>query len=98
VGSLRGYWPVMGARLALASELVFNSDRLMRDGRDAGPALLGRVFASGRLPGDRLSYRIGITNLLDWDWSVPVNDGYDPVLAIPQVGRTVMAQLTYEGP
>ncbi|HUS66202.1 MAG TPA: TonB-dependent receptor [Kofleriaceae bacterium] len=92
LGSLRGFWPALGERLGLAAELVYNHDRPRRDASDAGPALLARLFASGRLADGRLWYRAGVTNLLDWDWSVPVGDEYEQ-RSIRQEPRTFHAQL-----
>ena len=95
VGSLRGFWPVLAERLGLAAELVYNGPRPMRGGRDTGHMLLGRVFASGRLADQRLWYRVGVTNALDWDWSVPVGEEYQQQ-AIQQPDRAVQAQLVYQ--
>jgi outer membrane receptor protein involved in Fe transport len=97
VGSLRGFWPVLAERLGLAAELVYNSPRPRRDGTDAGPALLGRVFASGRLRSTPLLYRFGVTNLLDWDWGVPVGEEFRQE-SIRQEPRTFHVQLVYELP
>jgi hypothetical protein len=95
VGSVRAFWPVLAERLGLAFELVYNSPRTRRDGTEAAPALLGRVFASGRLRSTPLLYRFGVTNLLDWDWSVPVGEEFVQQ-SIRQSPRTFHAQLVYE--
>ncbi len=95
VGSLRGFVPLLGERLGLASELIYNSPRPRRDGTDAPSALLGRFFLSGRLRGAGLLYRAGITNVLDWDWSVPVGEELRQQ-QIAQPARTFQAQLIYE--
>lgn len=92
--SMRGFWPVVARRLELAGELVYNSRRATRDGGSGVPVLLGRVFASGRLQGG-LTYRLGVTNVLDWDWSVPVGEEFVQQ-AIDQPGRTFHAQLVYQ--
>jgi outer membrane receptor for ferrienterochelin and colicins len=94
-GALRGFWPVLAERLGLAGELVYNSPRPRRDGRDAAPAVLVRLFATGRVRGTGLLYRLGVTNLLDWDWSAPVGPEYRQQ-SIRQEPRTVHAQLIYQ--
>ncbi len=95
VGSLRGFVPLLGERLGLASELIYNSPRPRRDGTDAPSALLGRFFLSGRLRSAGLLYRAGITNVLDWDWAVPVGEELQQQ-QITQPARTFHAQLIYE--
>ena len=94
-GAVRGFWPVLAERLGLAGELVVNSPRPRRDGNDAAPAVLARVFATGRLRGTGLLYRLGVTNILDWDWSAPVGPEYRQQ-SIRQEPRTVHAQLIYQ--
>ena len=94
-GAVRGFWPALAERLGLAAELVYNSPRPRRDGTDAAPAVLARVFASGRLRGTGLLYRLGVTNVLDWDWSAPVGPEYRQQ-SIRQEPRTVHAQLVYQ--
>ncbi|HEY8146658.1 MAG TPA: TonB-dependent receptor [Kofleriaceae bacterium] len=94
-GAVRGFWPVLAERLGLAGELVYNSPRPRRDGQDAAPAVLARIFATGRLRGSGLLYRIGVTNILDWDWSAPVGPEYRQQ-SIRQEPRTVHAQLVYQ--
>jgi outer membrane receptor protein involved in Fe transport len=95
VGSVRGFVPLLGERLGLASEMIYNSPRERRDGTDAPSALLGRFFLSGRLRSAGLLYRAGITNVLDWDWAVPVGEELQQQ-QIDQPPRTFHAQLIYE--
>lgn len=95
VGSLRGFWPAMAEKLGLAAELVYNGPRQVRDGSHTGHTVLGRLFASGRLANQRLWYRAGVTNALDWDWSVPVGEEYLQQ-SIRQPDRVVQAQLVYQ--
>jgi len=47
------------------------------------------------LAGDRLWYRAGVTNLLDWDWSVPVGEEYAQQ-SIQQPDRAAQAPLVYQ--
>jgi outer membrane receptor for ferrienterochelin and colicins len=94
-GAVRGFWPVLAERLGLAAEVVYNSPRPRRDGTDAAPAVLTRVYASGRLRGTGLLYRLGVTNVLDWDWSAPVGPEYRQQ-SIRQEPRTVHAQVIYQ--
>jgi outer membrane receptor for ferrienterochelin and colicins len=95
VGALRGYLPLVAERFGLAGDLIYNSPRPLRDGGDSAPALLGRLFLSGRLYGARLLYRAGVTNFLDWEWSIPSNPGFRQQ-QIRQQDRMVHAQLVYE--
>jgi len=94
-GAIRGFWPALAERLGLAGELVYNSPRPRRDGTDAAPAVLARIFATGRLRGTGLLYRLGVTNILDWDWSAPVGPEYQQQ-SIRQAPRTVHAQIIYQ--
>ena len=95
VGSVRGFLPVLGERLGLGSEFIVNSPRPRRDGRDSPTAVIGRLFVSGRLRSAGLLYRAGVTNMLDWDWAVPVGEELFPQ-QIDQPPRTFHAQLVYE--
>ncbi|HTE50524.1 MAG TPA: TonB-dependent receptor [Kofleriaceae bacterium] len=95
VGSVRGFIPLMGERLGLASEIIYNAPRPRRDGNDTPSMVLGRLFLSGRLRSAGLLYRAGITNLLDWDYSVPVGEELVQQ-QIVQPERAFHAQLIYE--
>jgi outer membrane receptor protein involved in Fe transport len=95
VGSVRGFLPLLGERLGVAAEVVYNSPRERRDGADSPGAVIGRLFLSGRLRGAGLLYRAGVSNLLDWDWSVPVGEELRQQ-QIAQQPRTFHAQLVYE--
>jgi outer membrane receptor protein involved in Fe transport len=95
VGSFRGYVPLLAERLGLAGDIIYNSPRPRRDGADSNAALIGRLFLSGRLPSARILYRLGVTNLLDWDWSIPTSAA-NRQQQIPQQDRMVHAQFIYE--
>jgi outer membrane receptor protein involved in Fe transport len=95
VGSTRSYIPILAERLGLAAELIYNSPRHRRDGGESAPALLGRVFVSGRLRSAGLLYRLGITNALDWDWAIPTGLTYRQQ-QIPQEPRMLHGELVYE--
>lgn len=95
VSSLRGFWPVTGDQLALASEWLYTSPRERRDGLQTGHAVIGSLFLSGRLGARGLRYRAGVTNLLDWDWSVAVGEEFVQQ-SIRQNPRTFMAELVYQ--
>jgi outer membrane receptor protein involved in Fe transport len=94
VAALRGFWPVLGRRFGLAAEFLWNSPRQKRDGSDTEPALLGSLTASGELGDSGLRYRVGVNNLLDWNWSMPLGEEHTP-LAVAQPGRSFAAQLVY---
>ncbi len=95
VGSVRGFLPLVGERLGLASEVIYNAPRPRRDGQESTSAVVGRLFLSGRLRSAGLLYRAGITNVLDWDWSVPVGEELRQQ-QIGQPARAFHAQLVYE--
>ncbi len=101
VASLRGFLPLQGERLGLAAELVYNSPRKLRPDPDTmkqgtGPsALIGRFFLSGHLRSAGLVYRAGVTNVLDWDWSVPVGEEFVQQ-QISQEPRIFHLELIYE--
>jgi outer membrane receptor for ferrienterochelin and colicins len=96
IGSARAFIPLLGERLGLASEVIYNAPRARREGGgDTPSALVGRLFLSGRLRTAGLLYRAGITNVLDWDWSVPVGKEFVQQ-QIRQDPRTFHAMLIYE--
>jgi outer membrane receptor protein involved in Fe transport len=95
VGSVRGYMPLLAERLGLAGDIIYNSPRPRRDGEDSTAALVGRLFLSGRLRSAGLLYRVGVTNFLDWDWSIPTSVANRQQL-IPQQERMVHLDLVYE--
>lgn len=95
VGALRGYWPASGDRFAVASEIVINSGRPRRDGKTTGTAVLGSLFASGKIGTKGLNYRAGVTNLFDRRWSTP--GGGDLLQqVVPQDPRTFVIELVWE--
>ena len=95
VASTRAYTPLLAERLGIAGDLAYNSPRPRRDGGDSTASVVGRLFLSGRLRGAGLMYRLGVTNLLDWDWSIPTSVANTQQL-IPQVDRMVHGELVYE--
>ena len=90
------------ARMSIAERLYAQ----LRSGAAAAhllPSIVTRrqpapeVAVARPLSGNRhgLLYRIGVTNILDWDWSAPVGPEYRQQ-SIRQEPRTVHAQLVYQ--
>jgi outer membrane receptor for ferrienterochelin and colicins len=95
VCSTRAYTPLLADRLGIAGDLAYNSPRPRRDGGDSTASVVGRLFLSGRLRSAGVLYRFGVTNLLDWDWSIPTSVANRQQL-IPQSDRMIHAELIYE--
>jgi outer membrane receptor for ferrienterochelin and colicins len=95
VGAFRGYLPLVTERLGVAGDVVYNSPRALRNGGESASALLGRLFLSGRVRSAGLLYRLGVTNFLDWDWSIPTSVAHRQ-LQIEQEPRQVFGELVYE--
>lgn len=95
VGSMRGYMPLLADQLGIAGEVVYNSPRPLRDGGDSTAALVGRLFLSGRLRSAGVLYRVGVTNFLDWDWSIPTSVAIRQQ-QVQQEDRMVHLELVYQ--
>jgi outer membrane receptor protein involved in Fe transport len=99
VAALRGLWPV-ARELTLAGEAIYNAPRLLRASGSAdadertGHAVIADLWLTQRLAGEAMLLRVGVTNLLGWDWSIPVGEEFVP-RAIGQAPRTFVVQLRY---
>jgi outer membrane receptor for ferrienterochelin and colicins len=84
--------PLVGSAVRLSSQAVFQSARRTARVPDgAGEALLVNVGISGQR--EHLRYFAGVTNLLDVQYSLPVNDEYRQA-TVPQFGRGFLVQLS----
>lgn len=95
VAMARGFWPALRADTGLSAEVIYNGRRRDRMGDYSEHMLLANLIASGRLGDTRVRFRVGVYNLLDWRYSVPVGEEYLPV-RIEQQGRTFLTQLSYD--
>jgi outer membrane receptor protein involved in Fe transport len=94
-GLLKAYLPASSGRAGLASELVYNAPRRDREGGLTDTMLLVNLVASGRVGTQHLRFRVGVYNLLDWDYSLPMGDEHVP-LTLAQDGRSFLLHLAYE--
>jgi hypothetical protein len=91
----RAFWPAADERLGVAAELVYNAPRRDRMGGQTEHMLLMNLVASGKLGSERVKFRVGVFNLLDWDYRVPVGSEFVQI-ALPQAGRSFVAYVAYE--
>jgi outer membrane receptor for ferrienterochelin and colicins len=61
--------------------------------RTTDPAVVADVVVSGESNTGGLSYRVGLYNLLDYSYAVPVTDEF-AAPTMPQQGRSLLAELT----
>ncbi|EYF05928.1 TonB-dependent receptor domain-containing protein [Chondromyces apiculatus] len=92
MGSVRGTIPLFGKILALASKLTVEGPRYdtSEDQQQTDPALIWDLVLSGQLDRGGLSYNIGVYNLADWRYSLPLAPDFAST-RMPQNGRTFMA-------
>jgi hypothetical protein len=101
MGSLRGAMPLMGSALTLASRLTVEAPRWDRnfkedsgvDQEETDPAVIWDVVLSGQLDLGGLRYNIGVYNVADWRWAVPIAPQYSVSTQFPQNGRTFLASI-----
>ena len=49
---------------------------------------------SGELPDWHTRYSIGMYNLADWKYTVPISPGFGALVTAPQHGRSVIGSVT----
>lgn len=79
---------------SLSTRIRFESGRRTTAGDLTDPALLWDVTLTGQIPAARISYGLGIRNLLDWKVYHPGNWDYAQT-ALLQPGRTLWLSGTY---
>lgn len=95
VAAACGFWPASpGGTGGLSAELVYNAPRRAREGGRTDHVVLVGLAAHGRL-GDGHRWRIGVHNLLDTRWRIPVGDEFRQ-LTLARDGRRVLVELVYE--
>lgn len=92
--ALRGMHPLLAPTLIGSLEIIYNSDRLVRDGSArSGDHLLINAGLSGEIFNTRFRYYAGVQNLLDQRPYLPAGDEVVP-LTLPGYGRTFLLQLS----
>ena len=59
-----------------------------------GTSAVWDLVLSGELPEWHVRYSLGVYNLADWKYQVPVSPEFSPLLTVPQSGRSVVGSLT----
>jgi outer membrane receptor protein involved in Fe transport len=88
--------PIIPTVLVLASRLTLESPRRidLRDDEVTDWAVVGDLVISGRAEDFGIRYSVGVYNLFDWRYALPVNPF--PGRNLTQQGRSFMAQLGLE--
>lgn len=90
MGSVRGAVPLFGKMLTLSTRLTVEGPRFdanAADQEESDPAVIWDVALSGELDRGGLTYNVGVYNVADWRYAVPVSPDF-AVLRLPQNGRT----------
>jgi outer membrane receptor protein involved in Fe transport len=86
--------PLVRDWLVLGGELIYSSPRVRRDGEETAHMLLGNLTLSGRIPRAALRWALGVYNVFDWRYGVPVGSEYAAQqLEVPQLGRTALGTI-----
>ncbi|MFO0708365.1 MAG: TonB-dependent receptor [Sandaracinus sp.] len=93
-GSTRAIFPILDRLLRGAIRLSVEAPRRvsLTSNEETGWAVVADVVASGEVEELGLSYSLGVYNLFDWQYSLPVSSLAAPVL--PQRGRSFMLSLS----
>jgi outer membrane receptor protein involved in Fe transport len=59
-----------------------------------GTAAIWDLVLSGDLPDWHVRYSMGVYNLADWKYAVPVSREFGPIITMPQNGRAVISSIT----
>jgi len=86
--ALKAAMPLAGSGVSsVATRIRYESGRLTTADEWTNPALLWDLSLTGQIPAARLSYGVGVRNLLDWKVEHPGNWDYAQS-KLPQPGRT----------
>lgn len=99
VGSIKGVAPLVPNYLSLALRVTVEAPRrISLDASDVTKgALLADVVASGKVPRYGIWYNLGVYNVADWRWEVPVSSTFASK-TMPQNGRTFLVNVGFEYP
>lgn len=101
MGSLKIAVPIVLRALTAMTRVSVEGPRWDRDSspedppqRRTGTAVVWDLVLSGDLPDWHTRYSLGVYNLADWKYDVPVSTEFGPVLTAPQMGRSVVGSIT----
>ncbi len=101
LGSLKIAVPVVQRALTAMTRVSVEGPRWDRNAspgdppqQQTGSAVIWDLVLSGDLPEWHLRYSLGLYNLADWKYEVPVSPEFSPLLTMPQKGRSVLSSLT----
>jgi outer membrane receptor protein involved in Fe transport len=87
--ALKAAMPLAGSGVSsVATRIRYESGRLTTADEWTTPALLWDLSLTGQIPAARLTYGVGVRNLLDWKVDHPGNWDYAQS-KLPQPGRTL---------
>lgn len=95
LASARAVAPIVANLLQLATRLTLEAPRPLRSTSVASEqefspwAVVADVVASGRVERFGIRYSVGVYNVFDWKYSLPVNEVYS-FRFLPQQGRTFL--------
>jgi outer membrane cobalamin receptor len=99
--ALRAFMPILERRLLLGTRFTFVDQRWTRyeaetaeHQRMTNAALLWDVVLSGREERTSIGYYIGVYNIFDWRYSLPVGFEFGQT-SMPQLGRSIVAGMSY---
>ncbi len=94
-GGIRMVAPLIEPYANAAVRLTVTAPRRVRLDEDlwTAPAVLGDFVISGQVPRLGLRYAVGVYNVLDWRWDVPVTPSFTSK-TMQQQGRTFALHLT----
>lgn len=99
MASFKGAVPLLGKALTLATRFTFEGPRFDRNNANypgapeqeqTDPAFVWDIVLSGQTDIGGLRYNVGVYNVADWRYSVPVGSQFGPP-TMPQNGRTFLA-------
>lgn len=94
LAAIKAVVPLSGPQARLASRFAVESERRDRNGDTTELPLLWDLSLTGDIPQFRLSYAIGLRNLLDWRVEHPVGEDISEAV-VKQRGRTLFADLRW---
>ena len=95
LASLKLAAPIVQRALTAMTRLSVEGPRWDRDAaHQTGVAAVWDLVLSGELPDWHARYLLGVYNLADWRYDVPVSPEFGSLLAVPQPGRRVVGSVT----
>jgi len=101
--SLRAAAPIVPGLFLASTRVSVEGPRWDRNDRQADPAqqqtgaaLLWDFVVSGRAERWGLRYNVGVYNVFDWRYAVPVSTEFGALRSVPQNGRTFLASASIE--